>query len=543
MPRADGSIVIDTKLDTSGLKSGLATASKSLKGFAAGAGAVAGAAIAAATAVTALGLAAVRGAEDDEAMTKSLHQGAKSMGLFGDQADAVADRLDKLGTATQFMVGMDENVIKGAQAKLLTFRELAKTADQVGGNFDRATMAALDLSAKGFGDASSTAVMLGKALNDPVKGVTALRKAGVQLDETQTKNIKTLVTQGKYLEAQAIILREVEAQVGGTAKATAKASDIIGLYLGEIGDAFGAALLPLIREIMPGLTTFLTNLSPLVQTFGAALADMIAGIGNADAVAAAGEALGTYLGDGLAAAAPYVASAINGLLIGLAAAYSEMSEGIAAVSVAIIGALGENIGLIIEPMIEGMLKMLQALIDNADQWLTPMVDGALSMITMLVSELVKPENIERIVAAGVTLGVALWDGMEQALGEAWVNWLRSLQGLDPYTTPTPRPKPAPTGSHPILPSTPKTTTPSQFPNIPRANKTSSLGSTYAALSAMDTSGYIASARSTIAATGASFGTFATASAAGSLTVNFNSPVTSFSDVIAATTQLQRSVMA
>jgi hypothetical protein len=42
--------------------------------------------------------------------------------------------------------------IKG-QAKLLTFRELAQSANEVGGEFDRATKAAIDLAAAGFGSA------------------------------------------------------------------------------------------------------------------------------------------------------------------------------------------------------------------------------------------------------------------------------------------------------------------------------------------------------------------------------------------------------
>jgi hypothetical protein len=62
----------------------------------------------------------------------------ESMGLFGNQAGAVTDRLVKLAEATARNTGVDTDAIKLTQAKLLTFGELAKTAGEVGGSFDRA---------------------------------------------------------------------------------------------------------------------------------------------------------------------------------------------------------------------------------------------------------------------------------------------------------------------------------------------------------------------------------------------------------------------
>jgi hypothetical protein len=85
-----------------------------------------------------------------------------------------------------------------AQAKLLTFGELAKSADQAGGAFDRATKAAIDMGAAGFGTAEMNAVQLGKALNDPIKGVAALAKSGVTFTEQEKEKIKTLVESNKF---------------------------------------------------------------------------------------------------------------------------------------------------------------------------------------------------------------------------------------------------------------------------------------------------------------------------------------------------------
>jgi hypothetical protein len=64
---------------------------------------------------------------------------ANSMGLFGNEADRVATRIAELSESIQMQTGVDDDQIKLAAAKLLTFKELAKTAGTVGGAFDRAT--------------------------------------------------------------------------------------------------------------------------------------------------------------------------------------------------------------------------------------------------------------------------------------------------------------------------------------------------------------------------------------------------------------------
>jgi hypothetical protein len=42
-------------------------------------------------------------------------------------------------------------------------------------------------------DTKSSAIQLGKALNDPIKGVTALQRVGVSFTKSQKDQIKTLV--------------------------------------------------------------------------------------------------------------------------------------------------------------------------------------------------------------------------------------------------------------------------------------------------------------------------------------------------------------
>jgi hypothetical protein len=52
----------------------------------------------------------------------------ESMGLFGEATNKVNNRLIEYANATARATGVDQNQIKLAQAKLLTFKELATSA-------------------------------------------------------------------------------------------------------------------------------------------------------------------------------------------------------------------------------------------------------------------------------------------------------------------------------------------------------------------------------------------------------------------------------
>ena len=186
------------------------------------------------------------------------------MGLFGEKASAVADRLVRLANKQSLATGVDRNAIKATQAKLLTFKELARSADEVGGYFDRATQSAIDLAAAGFGSAESNATQLGKALNDPITGVSALAEAGITFTAAEKEKIRVMQESGNIAGAQEMILSALEQQVGGTAAATANMSDRMKVAWAAIKERIGTWLLPafnkfanvVIDRVMPALHRF-----------------------------------------------------------------------------------------------------------------------------------------------------------------------------------------------------------------------------------------------------------------------------------------------
>jgi hypothetical protein len=214
------------------------------------------AAIPAALAVGALaaaGKSALAAGEEVNSANNRILQINTAMGLFGKETEDVTKRITKLAEAQGVELGISNLTIKATQAKLLTFKNLAKSANVVGGAFDRANKAALDMAAAGFGSAEGNAVQLGKALENPIKGIAALAKSGVTFTEQEKEKIKTLVESNKMLEAQDMVLKAIEAQVGGTAKATADDTKRMQEGFAQFQQSLGLGLLPILEAVTPVL--------------------------------------------------------------------------------------------------------------------------------------------------------------------------------------------------------------------------------------------------------------------------------------------------
>jgi len=241
-------------------------------------------------ATAALGGLAVAGAKmvaaGEKAATANarIEQIATSMGLFGAETEKVTGRLVDLANEQARLTGVDQNLIKESQALLLTFKDIASSADEVGGAFDRATQLTLDMASAGFGSVTDNAKQLGKALNDPIAGLTALRRSGIQFTEAQQDQIRTLVESGQVLEAQNMILEEIENQVGGTAGATANSTDKMKVAFSQASESIGMALLPAVEALLPlviGLADWAGQNTEILLT----LAGIIGGLSAAIVVA------------------------------------------------------------------------------------------------------------------------------------------------------------------------------------------------------------------------------------------------------------------
>jgi hypothetical protein len=176
------------------------------------------AALPAALALGAIGLAAKAGLDGVMADDEALANLQSTITSTGNAANITSESFFAYANQLQKVTGTGADQITQGAALLATFKNVRNETGKGNQVFNRATKAALDLSKKGFGDLSGSNKMLGKALNDPIRGITALGRAGVTFTDEQKATIKTLQESGRTLDAQKIILKEVEDQVGGTAE-------------------------------------------------------------------------------------------------------------------------------------------------------------------------------------------------------------------------------------------------------------------------------------------------------------------------------------
>lgn len=241
---------VDIIADASKLASGVKQADSATSSFGSKLGALGKAAATgfAVTKVVEFGAASVKAASESAVAGKRLDAVFRAMGdTTGTASKAAQDYAQSLS----MKIGVDDEAIQAAQAQLATFKAVSDETGRSAGIFDRATAAAADLAAAGFGSLDTNAVQLGKALQDPVKGITALAKSGVTFTKAQKDQIAAMVKSGDLLGAQKVVLGAVEGQVKGTAAATATGADKMAVAYDSVQESVGNALLPVLEKLAP----------------------------------------------------------------------------------------------------------------------------------------------------------------------------------------------------------------------------------------------------------------------------------------------------
>lgn len=205
-------------------------------------------AVAAGGALLGVGYALKRGIDDFNESQKVAAQLQAVLKSTGGAANVTAKHVNNLAQQLSNMSGVDDEAIGQSENLLLTFRGIRNEAGKNNDIFDQATKATLDLSVAMGEDLHSASLQVGKALNDPVKGLTALKRVGVQFTDSQANMIKHLVDTGKKAQAQKIILGELRKEFGGSAKA---AGDTMAGQMNKLKNAFDNAASSVIKQLLP----------------------------------------------------------------------------------------------------------------------------------------------------------------------------------------------------------------------------------------------------------------------------------------------------
>jgi len=233
------------------------------------------------------------------------------------------DGLEEGAKAAAHNIKFTQGQIEQMQSVLLTFPAITKQT------FGEASQAIFDMATRLHQDLDQTAIQVGKALQDPIKGITALRRVGVNFNEAQTEMIKKMVETGKTARAQAFILHELQTEFAGSAAAAAHADPLFHYRksMEDLRETIGELVIKLQEKLAPAF-------------------EAVAGAIN-DAIDGAKEVYGWFqrnkeiIGDvGIVLGTSTTAWIIYDLWSGKAAIGSAIRAGLFAIEAGVITALG-----------------------------------------------------------------------------------------------------------------------------------------------------------------------------------------------------------
>ena len=194
------------------------------------------------------GLAAKKAFREFEEAEKATQQTRAVLKSTGDAAKVTAREVENLAQKLSLKSGIDDEAIQSGENLLLTFTKIRNETGKGNQIFTRATSTIVDMSVALGQDLKSSAIQVGKALQDPEKGITALRRVGVAFTSQQEDRIQKWVEEGQILRAQRRILKELTVEFGGSAAAQATGAEKLRVAFDNLFEAFGKAFGPTLEK-------------------------------------------------------------------------------------------------------------------------------------------------------------------------------------------------------------------------------------------------------------------------------------------------------
>ena len=164
----------------------------------------------------------------------------------GGAAGVTAQKAKELASALEKTSLFEDEAVLSGENLLLTFTGIGQDV------FPQATQTMVDMSQALGQDMKSSAIQLGKALNDPIQGMTALRRVGVSFTEQQVEQVRVMQESGDLVGAQTLILNELNKEFGGSAKAASDAAGASERYkdrMNELQEQIGSKMLPVQQKL------------------------------------------------------------------------------------------------------------------------------------------------------------------------------------------------------------------------------------------------------------------------------------------------------
>ena len=180
----------------------------------------------------------------------------------GGAAGIAAAQVHELANSIEGTTATEAESVQAGANMLLTFKNIRNEVGNDNDIFNQSTKALVDMSVAMGQDPKTAAIQLGKALNDPVAGISALSRVGIQFTDDQKDLIKTLVESGETMGAQKIILAELNSQFGGSGAAKAATYEgqlfLLQAAFDGLGEILVGALVPALMGMFGVITPIFT---------------------------------------------------------------------------------------------------------------------------------------------------------------------------------------------------------------------------------------------------------------------------------------------
>ncbi len=187
---------------------------------------------------------ALSGLRAEAEATRSVEAVLQSMGRTEINTESITKFASELQANSDFV---EEEIIQAAGV----MASFGNVADK---DLNRANQAAAELAARFEMDLGSATTMLGKALNDPIAGLTSLGRAGVQFTDQQKDQIRAMVEAGDIAGAQGIVYDELAKQTTGAAAAQQDSFEKLQDVVGETAESILSKAMPAIESLVGWIT-------------------------------------------------------------------------------------------------------------------------------------------------------------------------------------------------------------------------------------------------------------------------------------------------
>jgi len=177
-----------------------------------------------------------------DSANKSLNILNNTLKVTGATAWTSSEELVKMSEDIAHSTNYTVGEIQDMQSVLLGFKNIT------GETFKEASDAITDMATVMGMDLKSAVQTVGKALDDPIKGLDSLKRQGFAFTDQQKEEMKVLVENGEILKAQNMILAELNTTYGGAAKAAQSSFDKQKDAAIELKEALGNQLIPIFNR-------------------------------------------------------------------------------------------------------------------------------------------------------------------------------------------------------------------------------------------------------------------------------------------------------